>query len=113
MPRAPFPLQALLIAIAPLLPGLDWTALGRSCSLSPARPRCWRSRPALLRDVVPLGREDARFATAALLALGLLVHGTRHFASWSAHNLYHGYVGLAVYHNPTLILLKPLAVQLW
>jgi hypothetical protein len=107
-----FLFQALLIGLAPLMPGLDWT--GRAVQLALACQAALAAVvTALLREVVPLRREGARFAAAAALALGVMLAAPVHFTTWSERNLYHGYLGLAVYHNPTLILLKPLAVLLW
>ncbi len=111
-PTPHFLFQALLIAIAPLLPGADATrravllALGCQAALAVALT-------ALLYRAVPLARPRARFAGSAALALALMVAAPVTILSWSARNLYHGYVGLAVYHNPTLLLLKPFAVLLW
>jgi hypothetical protein len=33
--------------------------------------------------------------------------------TWPTHNMYLGYVGITVYHNPTIVVLKPLAVLLF
>jgi hypothetical protein len=112
LPTPHFLFQALLIAVAPLLPGLDWT--GRAVALAVA---CKAAQAvvtaALLEGAVPLARRGARFACAAVLALGLLIATPVTFASWAGRNLYHGYLGLAVYHNPTMLLLAPLAIALW
>lgn len=112
LPTPHFLFQALLIAVSPLLPALDWTAravvLAVACKAAQALVTA-----AVLRAAVPLARPGARFAAAAALALALLVATPVTFASWSARNLYHGYVGLAVYHNPTMLLLAPLAIGLW
>lgn len=111
LPTPHFLFQALLRALAPLTPGLDWTAravaLGIACKAAQAVVTA-----AFLEDAVPLARRGARLAAAAALALALLVATPVTFASWSARNLYHGYLGLAVYHNPTMLLLAPLALAL-
>lgn len=112
LPTPHFLFQALLIAVAPLLPGLDWTGravvLAIGCKAVQAVVTA-----AVLQGAVPLPRRGARFAVAGGLALALLVATPVTFVSWPARNLYHGYVGLAVYHNPTMLLLAPLAIALW
>jgi hypothetical protein len=112
LPTPHFLLQALLVALAPLSPGVDWTRravwVAVACQAALAIVVC-----ALLRDAVPSSRRAVRIATAGAVTLALVFATPVTFASWSARNLYHGYVGLAVYHNPTLLLLKPLAVLLW
>lgn len=112
LPTPHFLFQALVIALSPLLPGLDWTgravAIAVLCKAAQAVVTA-----ALLQGVVPLARRGARFAVASGLALALLVAAPVTFPSWAARNLYHGYLGLAVYHNPTMLLLAPLAIALW
>jgi hypothetical protein len=98
--------------LSPLLPALDWT--GRAvliavlCKAAQALVTA-----AILQGAVPLPRRGARFAAASGLALALLVATPVTFPSWAARSLYHGYLGLAVYHNPTMLLLAPLAIALW
>jgi hypothetical protein len=112
LPTPHFLFQALLIAVTPLLPGLDWT--GRAVALAVA---CKAAQAvvtaALLEGAVPLARRGARLAAASGLALALLVATPVTFPTWAARNLYHGYLGMAVYHNPTMLLLAPLAIALW
>ena len=112
LPTPHFLFQALLIAVSPLLPSLDWTAravaLAVLCKAAQALVTA-----ALLERAVPLARRASRLAAAAGLALALLVATPVTFPSWAARNLYHGYLGLAVYHNPTMLLLAPLAIALW
>lgn len=112
LPTPHFLFQALLVALAPLSPGVDWTRratwVAIACQAALAIVVC-----ALLRDVVPSSRRGVRLATAGAVTLALVFATPVTFASWAARNLYHGYVGLAVYHNPTLLLLKPFAVLLW
>jgi hypothetical protein len=112
LPTPHFLFQALLIAVTPLLPGLDWT--GRAVALAVACKAVQAVvTAALLEGAVPLARRSARWAAASGLALALLVATPVTFPSWDARNLYHGYLGLAVYHNPTMLLLAPLAIALW
>jgi len=107
-----FLFHALLVATEPVLPDVDW--LRRAVLLALACQALLAVVvTALVREAIPLRRGVARFATAALLALAALLAAPVTFGSWAERNLYHGYVGLAVYHNPTLFLLKPLAVLLW
>jgi hypothetical protein len=112
LPTPHFLFQALLIAVTPLLPGLDWT--GRAVALAVA---CKAAQAvvtaALLEGAVPLTRRGARLAAASGLALALLIATPVTFPTWAARNLYHGYLGMAVYHNPTMLLLAPLAIALW
>jgi hypothetical protein len=112
LPTPHFLFQALLIALSPLLPALDWTgravALAVLCKAAQAIVTA-----AVLRPAVPLARPGARLAVASGLALALLVATPVTFFSWAERNLYHGYLGLAVYHNPTMLLLAPLAIALW
>jgi hypothetical protein len=112
LPTPHFLFQALLVALSPLLPALDWTgravAIAVLCKAAQAIVTA-----AVLREAVPLARRGARFAAAAGLALALLVATPVTFFSWAERNLYHGYLGLAVYHNPTMLLLAPLAIALW
>ncbi|MET0551984.1 MAG: hypothetical protein ABW221_03030 [Vicinamibacteria bacterium] len=112
LPTPHFLFQALVIALSPLLPALDWT--GRAVAIAVA---CKAAQAvvtaALLEGAVPLARRPARFAVASGLALALLVATPVTWPSWAARNLYHGYVGTAVYHNPTMLLLAPLAIALW
>jgi hypothetical protein len=55
------------------------------------------------------------FAGAAALALtlALMIVTPVTFLSWSARNLYVGYLGINTFHNPTTYLLRPLALLLW
>jgi hypothetical protein len=112
LPTPHFLFQALVIALSPLLPALDWTGLAVAiaglCKAAQAVVTA-----AVLEDAVPLARRRARFGVASGLALALLVATPITFPSWAARNLYHGYLGLAVYHNPTMLLLAPLAIALW
>lgn len=112
LPTPHFLFQALVIAVAPLLPGLDWT--GRAVALAVACKAAQAVVTAvLLEGAVPSKRRGVRFTAAAGLALALLIATPVTFPSWDARNLYHGYLGLAVYHNPTMLLLAPLAIALW
>jgi len=52
-------------------------------------------------------------AAAGALTLALLAVTPVTFASWPSHNLYFGYLGINTYHNPTMYLLRPLALLLW
>jgi hypothetical protein len=112
LPTPHFLFQAVLVALAPLSPGVDWTRravwIAIACQAALAMIVC-----ALLRDAVPSSRPVVRTALAGAVTLALVFVTPVTFASWAARNLYHGYVGIAVYHNPTLILLKPFAVLLW
>jgi hypothetical protein len=47
---------------------------------------------------------------AALIALALMLVSPITLFTWGDHNLYLGYIGLNVYHNPTIIALRPLAI---
>jgi hypothetical protein len=55
------------------------------------------------------------FAGAAALALtlALMIVTPVTFLSWSSRNLYVGYLGVNTFHNPTIYLLRPLALLLW
>lgn len=112
VPTAHFLFQTLLITAAPLLPESDWTRdairIALACQVALAMVLT-----ALLRQALPPGRPAVRFALAAALAIALMVAAPVNLPTWARHNLYHGYVGLAVYHNPTIVLLKPLAVLVW
>lgn len=52
-------------------------------------------------------------AGAVALTLALMTVTPVTFASWPRHNLYYGYLGINTYHNPTMYLLRPLALLLW
>lgn len=52
-------------------------------------------------------------AAAVALTLALMTVTPVTFASWPRHNLYFGYLGINTYHNPTMYLLRPLALLLW
>ena len=57
------------------------------------------------------GGETARQAWAAAgWALALMLLGPITVFTWHRHQLYLGYIAPSVFHNPTLALLKPLAV---
>ena len=69
----------------------------------------------LMREVRRAMPATTPFAGAAALALtlALLAVTPVTFASWPRHNLYFGYLGINTYHNPTMYLLRPLALLLW
>ncbi len=103
--------QAVVIAVAALRPRPRWldtgihVALGAQVALAlllaVALERAW---PAKTR---------AAPAIAAGLALCLMTAGPLTFATWPERNLYDGYVAVNAHHNPTLLLLRPLALAHW
>ena len=52
-------------------------------------------------------------ALSAAASLCLLLITPLTLFTWNSHNLYFGYIGINVYHNPTSVLLKPLALILF
>lgn len=64
---------------------------------------------AYLLPAIPLNRERRR-AIAAMLALALCLVSAISFLTLPDYNVYYGYVIPSVYHNPTSVLLKPLAL---
>jgi hypothetical protein len=107
-----FLFHALLVGAAEVLPAVDWTQRAVLLALA-CQGILAIVLTAALRPAIPPSLGRARIAAAGLLSLALLVAAPVTVGSWSERNLYHGYVGLAVYHNPTLFLLKPLAGLLW
>lgn len=50
---------------------------------------------------------------ALALSLFMLLITPITIITWQNHNLYYGYIGIEVFHSPTIILLKPLALLLF
>jgi hypothetical protein len=48
-----------------------------------------------------------------LVTLGIIIAGPLFFLVFLDHKFYFGYVGFALYHNPTIIMLRPFALILW
>ena len=59
------------------------------------------------------GQPALACAISAVVALCLLMITPLNVLTWEAHNLYFGYIGINVYHNPTSVLLKPLALLVY
>jgi hypothetical protein len=105
--ETPHPLyQAMLLALSRLTGRTDWVRLGTRVALvfqlALLLLLAW-----VLERALPPGR--AAPAWGALTAALLLVAAPVSFASWSAHNLYRGYLAVNALHNPTLLVLRPLA----
>jgi len=59
----------------------------------------------------PNGADRTRAQLAIpFCAMSLMLVTPIHLATLADHNLYHGYIGISVHHNPTVTLLKPLAL---
>ena len=54
-----------------------------------------------------------RWLSAGVIAIALLVVTPVTLFTMSSHNLYFGYIGINVDHNPTMVILKPLALVLF
>ena len=54
-----------------------------------------------------------RLVVSAIFTVALLVASPVNLLTLHSHRLYLGYIGIATYHNPTVILLKPLALGLF
>jgi hypothetical protein len=69
----------------------------------------------LMREVRRAMPATTPFAGAAAVALtlALLAVTPVTFASWPRHSVCFGYLGINTYHNPTMYLLRPLALLLW
>lgn len=52
-------------------------------------------------------------ALSGLAAFCLLLVTPLNAVTWPSHNMYFGYIGINVYHSPTIVLLKPLALLLF
>jgi len=109
----PHPLFHLLtIAVKAAVPALDWWMAGLATVLF---FYLWLAtiivRLSLARVV--MGPLVLRALLAVGLSLGLMILGPVSLMTWSRHNLYLGYIGVNVYHNPTVIILKPLALLLF
>lgn len=65
------------------------------------------------RERLGVGPPALRFVIAALLATALLLATPIALLTIRSHNLYLGYIGVNVYHNPTMFLLKALAAWTW
>ncbi|MFC2078677.1 hypothetical protein ACFLSZ_01700 [Candidatus Bipolaricaulota bacterium] len=50
---------------------------------------------------------------AVLASLSIMIVTPITLLTWPSRNLYFGYIGITVYHNPTMCLLKPLALMLF
>jgi hypothetical protein len=48
-----------------------------------------------------------------IISFGIIIAGPLFLLAGIDHKFYFGYTGFALYHNPTLILLRPFAVLLW
>jgi hypothetical protein len=99
-----FGFHALLVGLHALMPGVDWLTLAVVVAVAGVAALA-------VVVVVALGPHPA--ALTGAVALALVFASPVSLLSLSAHNLYHGYIGLAVYHNPTMLVLKPLAVAVW
>jgi hypothetical protein len=114
-PHFIFPL--LLAGLGSLLrwlPGItwNWTTAGIALALA------FMSLEAVLLTRAFRARLGGRlttasFAIAASAALALMLVTPITVYSWQRHDLYWGYIGINVYHSPTMFLLKPLALWTW
>jgi|SRR5437660_1788563 len=66
----------------------------------------------LCRESADRASPKAALAYVAI-TLGLMLVSPIHVLTFASRNIYLGYVGINVYHNPTIILLKPLALLLF
>ena len=48
-----------------------------------------------------------------MISFGIIIAGPLFLLVGIDHKFYFGYIGFALYHNPTFILLRPFAVLLW
>jgi hypothetical protein len=67
----------------------------------------------LLAEIAASVSGTRRLVISSLVTSALMVVGPVNLFTLYEHRLYLGYVGITVYHNPTVILLKPLALGLF
>jgi hypothetical protein len=103
--------EALVIAVAALRPRPRWLDTGVHVALA-AQLALALVLAAALERALPRTAPAAP-ALAAALALGLMTAGPLTFATWPQRNLYDGYVAVNACHNPTMLLLRPLALAHW
>ncbi len=63
--------------------------------------------------VVSLGRPKTPWALAGFVSLALALMLVMPFNLVTPDNLYLGYIVIHAYHNPTMVMLKPLALLVW
>ncbi|MBC7815154.1 MAG: hypothetical protein H7175_28610 [Burkholderiales bacterium] len=106
-PRPNFLNELLIIGIHALLPGVDFWSAGFVVALVfyalLGVVLYWPLRAAL-------GEGWGAPAAAAALALSLMLIAPITLPYWSEQSLYYGYVVPHPYHNPSTVILKPLAV---
>lgn len=95
-------------------PGISWSWTGAAIALAIV----FQCLAGIVLTRAARERLESRSATvgfvvAALLAIALLLATPITLLSMPRHNLYLGYIGINVYHNPTMFLLKPLAAWSW
>lgn len=115
MVTAPLPhflYQVVLIGVEHILPGGSFAFAAAFVGVV-----CYVSVGIVLFTIIyPLfgaGSESVRTLAAILVSLVLLLVGPINLFTWSGNNLLYGYIPTNVYHNPTIVLLKPFALLLF
>jgi hypothetical protein len=108
-PQLLFHLSVMLVA---LLPGIGLVGAGILVAAAYASLLATVTYQ-VIRPVCGPAASPAHAGLAAGLALGLLFIAPVTVPTWPSHNLYLGYVGMTVFHNPTVNTVKPLALLLW
>jgi hypothetical protein len=102
----------LVLGMKLTVPSLDWWTAGLVVVivfyLATASMLLW-----LCLENVVIRSPVVRAILAVGMTLGLMVAAPVSVVTWGRHSLYHGYIGINVYHSPTVIVLKPLALWLF
>lgn len=113
LPGAPHLLfQVLLVGLHRLAPSREWVDLAIDLTVL-CQVALALLVASLLEDAWPRSLDWRAGALVSGLALALLAVGPVNLGSWSAHNLYLGYLSPTTHHNPTATLLRPLALAVW
>lgn len=101
--------QLVLISVRTIFPAMDYMTAG------------WVVATALhvvlavifyvtIRPLLGNSNRHLYSLATVVIALSLMVIAPITVPSWAQRNLYHGYIPIHPYHNPTVVLLKPLAL---